>query len=174
VEVYVFDTSGKKQFSAKEKLSALPSSVIKLKSLANWKQTPGVQLLLLRLFDKTGKLLNQNTYWLENQNDFKSLASMPEASLSTKIVSSNVEEGNWVVTVQLQNNSASLAFFTRAQVLDQTGEEVLPSYWSDNYFTLMSGEQLTIKVKVDSYQQKPVSIRVSGWNVKEMIVPIQY
>jgi hypothetical protein len=38
----------------------------------------------------------------------------------------------------------------------------------------MSGEQLTIKVKVDSYQQKPVSIRVSGWNVKEMIVPIQY
>jgi len=173
-EVYVFDTSGKKQYSAKEKVSALPSSVIKLKTLANWKQTPGVQLLLLRLFDKTGKLLSQNTYWLENQNDFKSLASMPEASLSTKILSSSVEDGNRVVTVQLQNNSTPLAFFTRAQVLDQSSEEVLPSYWSDNYFTLMSGEQLTIKVRVDPHQQKPVSIRVSGWNVKEMIVPIQY
>ena len=152
---------------------ALPSSVTKLKTLANWKQTPGVQLILLRLFDKTGKLLNQNTYWIENQNDFKSLASMPEASLSAKTLSSGAEDGNRVITVQVQNDSAPLAFFTRAQVLDQSGEEILPSYWSDNYFTLMSGEQLTIKVRVDSHQQKPVSFRVSGWNVKEMIVPIQ-
>jgi exo-1,4-beta-D-glucosaminidase len=172
-EVELFDINGKRLFSANNQVTATASSVLKWKSIEVWKQTAGVKIVLLRLRDKTGKLLSQNTYWLENQNVFNSRATMPAASVSIKVLSNRVEGDNRIVTLQLQNTSEQLAFFTRAQALDQSGEELLPSYWSDNYFTLKQGELHTVQVWVDSPQKQPVSIRVSGWNVKEEILPIR-
>lgn len=173
-EVELVDSNGKKLFSAGNQLTAKPSSVLKWKSIESWKQTSGIQFVLLRLRDSAGKLVSANTYWLEKQNNFNSLATMPTTSLSSKVLSTRVEEGNRIVTLQLQNTTSQLAFFTRVQALDKSGAELLPSYWSDNYFTLKQGEQHTLEVWVDSAQKQPVSIRVSGWNVKEAIIPIRY
>ncbi len=172
-EVEIFDLNGKKLFSTSERLTVSPSSVIKWKSIASWKQTQGVQFVLLRLRDNAGKLINSNSYWLENKDDFTSLTSMPKALLGAKVISTTIENGNPLITIQLQNNSGQLAFFSRVQLLDRTGEEVLPSYWSDNYFTLKSGETYEIKVWYDAGKPAPDSMRVSAWNVGEVIIPVR-
>ncbi|MBL7858546.1 MAG: hypothetical protein JNM57_12725 [Cyclobacteriaceae bacterium] len=170
-EVQLLDIQGKKLFSAHDQLTIAGPSVLKWISLSSWKKTSGIQFVLLRLRDKEDKLINANCYWLENQNNFTSLSTMPKASVSVK-ASSTPSVGNRVITLQLQNNSTALAFFTRAQLLNDSGDELLPSYWSDNYVTLKQGEQQTITVWLDSAQDKPASIRVSGWNVVEQIIPI--
>jgi hypothetical protein len=49
------------------------------------------------------------------------------------------------------------------------GEEVLPSYWSGNYFTLAPAESIALTVSCPV--QKPGAevplLKISGWNVEE-------
>jgi hypothetical protein len=66
-------------------------------------------------------------------------------------------------TVQVRNDSEHLAFFIRARVLHD-GEEVLPAYWSDNYFSLLpeEGRDLTVELPpVDG----PLTVALDGWNI---------
>ncbi|MBE3084654.1 MAG: hypothetical protein IMZ64_00370, partial [Bacteroidetes bacterium] len=49
------------------------------------------------------------------------------------------------------------------------GEEVLPSYWSGNYFTLAPAETKTVTVScpVVKLNSKIPTIKISGWNVNQ-------
>ena len=49
------------------------------------------------------------------------------------------------------------------------GDEISPAYWSDNYFTLLPGEEKLIKVQYNKiYQEnKTATLKVDGWNVKQ-------
>ncbi|MEK6782257.1 MAG: beta galactosidase jelly roll domain-containing protein [Bacteroidota bacterium] len=172
-EVEIWDVNGKKLFSAAEKINMTPSSVLKWKSVSAWKQTPGIQFLLLRLRNQQGALLNQNTYWLEVQDNFTTLSGIKKAQVNASITMDKKERGGREITVHLQNNSNQLAFFTRVQLLDATGEEVLPSNWSDNYMSLKPGEQHTLTVWLDSSAFVPRAMRISGWNLDEVFTEIK-
>jgi len=172
-DVEMRDMNGKKLFSASEKIKMAPSSVLKWKSISTWKQTPGIQFILLRVRDPQGQLISRNTYWLESKDDFTALANMPKAQLSATIISNKQQNERREITIQIQNNSSQLAFFSRVQLLDATGEEVLPSYWSDNYFSLKSGEKQTVNVWMDKQSPTLGSVKVSGWNSNEVIVKIE-
>jgi hypothetical protein len=47
------------------------------------------------------------------------------------------------------------------------GEEILPSYWSANYFTLAPSETITVTVScpVAILKGKTPVVKISGWNV---------
>jgi hypothetical protein len=51
------------------------------------------------------------------------------------------------------------------------GKEVLPSFWSESYFTLAPYESTTITVTcpLASLGNSARSLKVSGWNVEERI-----
>jgi len=172
VEVELFDSNGKRLLGATEKMKLSPSSVVKWKSVAIWKKTPGTQFLLLRVHDVRGKLLSQNTYWLERANNFTDLHTMPKANVSVSVQSEKVQDGKRVFEVQLQNESKQLAFFSRVQLLDAHGEEVLPSYWSDNYITLKAGEKQVVQVWLDHEAIKPESVSVYAWNAEIRIAKV--
>jgi hypothetical protein len=60
-----------------------------------------------------------------------------------------------------------MAFFIRPQIV-VNGEEVLPSFWSGNYFTLAPSESTTVTVSCP-FQKLGVAtpvLKVSGWNVE--------
>jgi exo-1,4-beta-D-glucosaminidase len=173
IEAELFDVNGKSLLKASEKLKLLPSSSIPWKSMAQWKKNAGVQFLLLRVRDAQSKLLSANTYWLENANDFTSLNTMPKATVAASVITDNIREDKRMITVQLQNDSKQLAFFTRMQLLDARGEEVLPAYWSDNYITLKAGEKQLVNVWIDLESTTPTSVRVYGWNAEEVVVNLR-
>jgi len=172
VEANLYDLNGKQLFNASEKLKLAPSSVLKWKPV-NWKKTNGIQFLLLRMRDAQGQLISQQTYWLENEDNFNELNNMSDAQLRVSVLADKWEGDKRQLAIQVHNESNQLAFFSRLQLLDETGEEVLPSYWSDNYLTLKPGERQTLSVWVDNHSDPPVSVRAYGWNSDQSVVKIK-
>jgi beta-galactosidase/beta-glucuronidase len=161
-EAVLYDLSGKQVVSFSDRLTLKPSSVLPWKLLpAN---TNAVHFLVLRL-TQNGQLINQNTYWLEPNGQFTSLKSMASATVAINSASEKVNGSKSEFQIEVQNTSPQVAFFTRLQLMNQTGEEVLPAYWADNYITLKPGERQTIRVWLDEKITTPKSVRVTGWNV---------
>ncbi|MDP4223736.1 MAG: glycoside hydrolase family 2 protein, partial [Bacteroidota bacterium] len=70
-------------------------------------------------------------------------------------------------TIRVTNSSGKIAFFIRPQVT-VSGREVMPSFWSENYFTLAPSESTMVTVTCPAAQLKggPAMLRLSAWNVK--------
>jgi len=106
-------------------------------------------------------------YWLSNDGDYKSLNDMQKTNVQTKVLiaAKGKSENSWAI--QITNTTNKLAFFIRPQLMVD-GEEVLPSYWSGNYFTLAPAETTTVTVScpVQKLGVATPVLKVSGWNVK--------
>jgi exo-1,4-beta-D-glucosaminidase len=143
--------------------------------------------LKLELHDAKGKLVSDNFYWLSKkldtldwagkkdtvytpQKDFADLtglSQLPQVSLSTTVVNHSAHgRGSSAVTVK--NPSKTVAFMVHLRMTrGKSGEEILPVFWSDNYFSLLPGEQRTVTATYDftSLQgREPVAV-VDGFNV---------
>jgi exo-1,4-beta-D-glucosaminidase len=79
------------------------------------------------------------------------------------------------VTLTLANSSDHLAFFVHP-VLSRGagGEEVLPTFWSDNYFSILPGETRTVVAYADPMRLdgNAPSVRLDGWNVRTTEVSV--
>jgi hypothetical protein len=55
-------------------------------------------------------------------------------------------------------------------------EEMLPSFWTANYFTLAPSETITLSVScpVAKLNGTNPGIKISGWNVGDMILKLKY
>ena len=70
---------------------------------------------------------------------------------------------------------APVAFFNRISLVDANGHHrLLPVFYSDNYVSILPGEQKTVTIDYDAarIKAKPV-VSVSGWNLKEQIVEVK-
>ncbi|MFD2145983.1 hypothetical protein [Mucilaginibacter antarcticus] len=54
----------------------------------------------------------------------------------------------------------------------KAGERVLPTFYSDNYVSVLPGEQKTVVVDYDVPVTSP-KIAVRGWNMKERMVSVR-
>jgi len=126
----------------------------------------GVYFMKLRLTDADDALVSDNFYWIPTEEKLTGLEKLPAITLK-HTETFRVEGAETVGTVTITNPTAHLAFFVRA-ILQKGKEEVLPVFWSDNYFSLLPGETKTLEVRVSTEQlagQKPV-VRLEGWNLK--------
>jgi len=115
-----------------------------------------------------------NFYWLAPHNDFKPLNSLPTVELTTS--AREEREGDELrVTLTLTNPSQHLAFFVNPILTrGPDGDEILPTFWSDNYFSILPGETKTVVAHIDQFrlQGNAASVRLDGWNVKTGEVPV--
>ncbi len=114
-----------------------------------------VYFVKLILKDKNGQTISDNLYWQCSQHeDFSGLAALPKGNLDKKV--SITDLGNELkILVNLKNNTNSLSFFNRLILCDNiTGTEILPTFWSDNYFTLFPGEEKNISAYVNKSDLK--------------------
>ena len=124
----------------------------------------GISFVCLELTDAGGKTLSRNTYWFQPDKDFSALSTMPRASVGTEVLSSRKTAREIVYTLRFRNTSGNLAFFLNPQVL-AGGEEIMPSFWSDNYFSLEPGASTTVSVSVPLEKASGVlSLVTEGWN----------
>ncbi len=127
--------------------------------------------VVLKLTDASGKVVSRNTYWMAPNNDYKPLNNMDNANVTTKLIKTEKGYKEDKYTLQITNSSKRIAFFVRPQLMVK-GEEVMPSYWSANYFSLAPGESTTVTVSAPTAKlgnEKPSAL-VSGWNVKEQVI----
>jgi hypothetical protein len=126
----------------------------------------GISFVLLRLKDAQGKVVSENVYWMSPGHDFADLRAMPSARVKTAVQPMEKKDGYNSWTIRFTNVSAGLAFFLNPQVIVD-GEEVLPSYWSDNYFSIPAGQSVTVRVSCPQsiLGGRFPELRLEGWNI---------
>ena len=131
----------------------------------------GVKFVVLNLKNNVGKVISHNVYWIATDNNYKSLSNMPVTKVQTTILKSEKGKAETVWTLKFTNNSKFLAFFIRPQLLDN-GEEILPTFWSANYFSLAPGESITVSVSASSnlLKSKNQQLLLEGWNLEKEIL----
>jgi hypothetical protein len=82
------------------------------------------------------------------------------------VLSATNGKSDYTYTVQFTNNSSQLAFFINPQITIN-GEEVMPSFWSDNYFSLAAHEttSVTVSCPIAKLNGLLPDLTLEGWNV---------
>jgi exo-1,4-beta-D-glucosaminidase len=109
-----------------------------------------VYFVKLELLDSNGKVLSDNFYWESTKTpmDFSELSKLENVKLD---LTSKSEESKseFKVTVKIKNTTQKLSFMNRLAVIrNDNNEEVLPTIWSDNFITLLPGEEKTVEANI--------------------------
>jgi len=121
-----------------------------------------IYFVKLTLRDIKGNVISNNLYWLSKQPDvldwdnaswfrtpcsqyadYTLLQTLPHVDL-TYSSKTTISQGKTVTQVKVSNPSDNVAFFIRLRIVKSDGMDVLPIIWTDNYFTLMSLEQIEV------------------------------
>jgi hypothetical protein len=135
-----------------------PSTANKLFSIKNLldphKDSAGV-FVSLRLLNENKSLVSENFYWLPGaDSNYTALQQMKKAVL--KVTATQPAEGKIIVTLKNDENNP-VAFFNRVALVNSTtGERILPTFFSDNYVSVLPGESKTIVVE---YPEKEKTIK---------------
>jgi hypothetical protein len=114
------------------------------------------------------KLISDNFYWrgLEDGN-YQALNQLPKAELDKSTTVRKSGE-SWQITTRLKNTSNQPALMVRLKVIGtKTSERILPVFFSENYVSLMPGEEKTISMNLknaDTRGEKP-AVEISGFNL---------
>ena len=139
---------------------------IKLEFPANLTSAHYVKLILT----EAGKVVSDNFYLRgTEEGNYQALRELPKVQMQPAIETVKGTDGTWSATVALANSSNTPALMIRVNVLGaQDGEQILPMFYSDNYFSLLPGEKKTVNIHwkdVDTRGEQP-KIVVSGYNVQ--------
>jgi hypothetical protein len=131
------------------------------------------------LADEKGKPVANSFYWRSTDPylgkktltgpataGFEPLATMKKVSLQTKV--SIIKKDSWnSIELDIRNPSKEIAFFTQIQLLDGNDRPIRPSFYSDNFFSLLPGESkhITIETAAENLKQVNQKIVVKGYNV---------
>lgn len=120
--------------------------------------------------DQSGTILSENLYWLSSTNNFRQLNALTAQDLSIQIKPiDGVKAGSYEVT--LKNNGPNIAFMLSMRMAGkESHQEFLPSYWSDNYFSLLPGEEKTVTVEtaLSGMLEEP-AFEYKTYNMKDFI-----
>ena len=184
----VYDLNSKKLFSQSIlvpliKEDAVLNNIIHIDSLKL--QLP-VQFIKLTILDTDKKEVSNNFYWRSNDKylgkqtmtgpataGFESLATMKKAALNTSYTI--VANGNFTdIELSIKNTSKQIAFFTQIQFLDKAHQPVRPSFYSDNFCSIMPGEtkHIQIETATNLLDKDGYSIVTKGYNVLPTIIQL--
>jgi Exo-beta-D-glucosaminidase Ig-fold domain len=174
IEAEIYSVDGKKIHRQVQQSDIGAPEAKKVFSIASVLQNnTGVNLILLRLKDASGKLISHNTYWLEATHNYRSLQEMPAAKISTTILGGQKKRETYQWKIKFTNSTDKIAFFIHPALL--SGEtEVRPAFWQDNYFSLGPGETIITEISVPARLVKGGNLKIvtSGLNVSEMELPV--
>ncbi|MDP4209037.1 MAG: glycoside hydrolase family 2 TIM barrel-domain containing protein [Bacteroidota bacterium] len=176
MEIKAFDVNGKVTTLGRLMIEVNPSSVqhffpIK-ENVDKLRKKQGI-FLSARLINQNRQVVSDNFYWFpDSAGNYSGLQQMPQSAIKTS--ARKVEKNKIEVTLTNPANS-SVAFFNRlALVNGETGKRLLPVFYSDNYVSVLPGEQKTIIMdyaKVETIEKAQVSL--SGWNTPLQLIKIQ-
>lgn len=138
-----------------------------------------VHFIKLRLYNNKGKEIASTFYWRSSDkyegpktltgpttSGFESLSGLKKTQVKTTY-KTRQEQGRHYIDAEIKNNTSTLAFFTQLQLLDPEGKPVRPSFYTDNFFSLLPGESKKITIETSSANfPSQATFVVKGWNVQ--------
>jgi exo-1,4-beta-D-glucosaminidase len=187
VTAKIFNVDGKQLDAHDSNLDVPADAAVKAFDLPKPQGLSTAYFLKLELRDGAGKLLSDNFYWLSTkldtmdwgkrkdtvytpQKDFADLTalnSLPQVKLEVTH-SVLLDGGRPSFVVKVKNPSASVAFQVHLRLTKgHGGDDIVPIFWEDNYFSLLPGEEKTVTARFapeDTERNEPV-LEVDGYNV---------
>lgn len=141
---------------------------------------PQHPLLFVRLEmrDHSGELIADSFYWIaRDAESYQGLDKLAPATVSGSVTAAaeksgdNLSERTW--QVRLRNEGSDAAIALKLTLLHTDGTRILPAYYSDNYLSLLPGEQRTVTVRapVASCGAEGARFSIRGWNLAERNLP---
>jgi len=193
VRVRVYDLDGKVRDDRSANGISVPyNGTNQVMLLPRYAECSPVFFVRCQLFDDSGKLLVDNTYWKsqkdddlgprtndiymtlkqEKWSDMTALNNMPAGNVEIEAQQKKVGAESHV-TIRLHNPSGHIAFFERATISEiKEGNEILPIKYDDNYVTIFPGET----VEIHGIVRKGVEarwVKLEGYNTPAISVPIK-
>ena len=132
----------------------------------------------LELRDPAGTLIADNFYWVaKDAESYRALDKLASASVNSTVQAESdvtVDGGREKVwRVHLRNTGSDAAIALKLTLRHSDGTRILPAYYSDNYLSLLPGEERTISVQapVDAAGAGSANVSLRGWNLSEQNVP---
>ena len=177
----VYDINSKKVFEESAAVN-LPSDGVVNDALTirfpeNISQVHFIKLILK---DEKGKDVSSNFYWRSNDkyegsktltgpaaSGFEDLSKLKQAKvkLTYKV---REDDNNYFVDITLRNTSGQIAFFNQLQFLNSKMSPIRPSFYTDNFFSLMPGEKKTVTIETAKGKLKDGAVlALKGWNINK-------
>jgi hypothetical protein len=175
-EASIYNLDGVRKYHNSAKLDSSASAVATAFTLTYPNDLSDVHFIKLTLKDSVGKVVSDNFYWRGNTYlDFSALTKLSPVKLG--IISHAGKLGNSdTVTADITNpsNSKTVAFAIRPKlVFAANGEQVLPVYQNDSYFSLIPGEtkRVTINFNHKLVGAAATKLVVECWNNNIPLAP---
>jgi exo-1,4-beta-D-glucosaminidase len=187
VSAKLYNLDAKEKAAREGTMNVAPDSSTKAFDLPKPDDLTKTHFLRLQLHGPDGKLLSDNFYWLSTKpdvmdwkhkkdtvytpqaefGDLTGLNTLPETKLD--ITSAKEASGSKAgVRVTVRNPSTNIAFMVHLRLTrGKGGEDLAPVLWSDNYFSLLPGEQkqITASYNPTDLEGKSATLAIDGYNV---------
>lgn len=152
---------------------AIPKKYFSIKSEVDKLAADKGIFLDLEFQDSDKKPVSQNIYWIpDSKGNFSGLQKMDKSNLV--IYARYLHSGK--VEVTLSNDKQNVpAFFNRLSITDgATKNRLLPVFYSDNYITVLPGEQKKVIIDCDRFKSnKNIKVSINGWNMPLKYIDIE-
>lgn len=133
-----------------------------------------VCFVFLQLVDDEENCIAENFYWLAANDDFTALKKLPAVDLDVDVIPK--EKGKKrIYRIRIVNNSDAIAFFVNPSIhKGKKGPEILPSFWNDNYFSILPGKakDVTVEFECELLEGEELFVKVEGWNISPQSIRI--
>jgi exo-1,4-beta-D-glucosaminidase len=193
IRVRVYDLDGKVRDDRSTSDIAVPfNDAMQVMVLPRYPESTLVFFVRCQLFDESGKLVVDNTYWQSQKDDdlgvrkndaymtmrqdkwadMTALNTMNHVTVEIEAQQNKIGTESHV-TIRLHNPSEHIAFFERATISEsRDGNEILPIIYDDNYITVFPGETAEIHGIVWKGVE-PRWVKLEGYNTTAVSVPIK-
>ena len=167
-EALIMNMDGTVKWSMKSAVDSKEDSTLKCFGIEFPEELSEVHFIKLYL-RKDGKVISDNFYINGKEyGNHQAMKDMAKAEVKSSVSAEMDADGTWRGTVTLENLSDVPAVMIRLNVVGQKdGEQILPMFYEDNYFSLMPGEKKTVSLKwyeADTRGNKP-EVKISGYNL---------
>jgi hypothetical protein len=174
-EAKIYDIDGTLKYTNSVPVSPASDSVTSCFVIAYPPGLSATHFLRLRLTD-ANTVFSDNFYWRgTSYGNYTALANMPKVDVSGTATRS-VNGTTNTVLADVTNGGSTVALMIRLQLLKAASNaRVLPTYFSDNYFSLLPGEtrQVTLEFDGKYLSAESPKLMAEGWNVNPSEIAIQ-
>jgi mannosylglycoprotein endo-beta-mannosidase len=163
--IRLYDMHGKLLSEEKNPVNIDAHGMILLNNVVLPGETDEVYFLRLQLTNRD-TVIDENLYWLSNKpHSYEKLNELEKVIVKTSIKKSDDDHA----VIVISNPNSETAFFMRLKIMNAKDELVLPSFLTDNYFTLLPGDEKQIGLDLSESSSKAsqdgLRLVIEGWNV---------
>jgi exo-1,4-beta-D-glucosaminidase len=187
VSAKIYSLDAKEKGAREGTMNVVADSSTKAFDLPKVEDLSKTYFVRLQLHAAAGKLLSENFYWLSTKpdtldwkhkkdtvytpqaefGDLSGLNTLPQVKLEVTSAKEQ-QNGKMGARASVRNPSGSIAFMVHLRLTNgKGGEDLTPIFWSDNYFSLLPGEQKEVTAAYDpaDLNGKDAALEIDGYNV---------